>query len=711
MGFLDNIRVSAAPEYRPFFLNYATLKEQIKVSAMVKRSGGKLRASGLPHVGRITGGLKDEGHASVFHERLFSELQKVNKFAEMKHEEVFVQLRQICYELDKLKKNDHLKTDKRNFEDIIQTLEKRTQALSNDIFQLDIFIRYNYLGFAKIAEKYDLVMEQHGGTWFLSRLHKEPFCNISFDDLLILLSLTWSRWREVKDSVASGDDAQWKPPDNFTRKTYKFWVRLEKVILLKASVLRHMPYLIFGQSTKTQEKFLQPLGLVENKNKEPASINPFLDTYATTTEESQLLTSIYFDNTQATSYQERIFRQQGARLVRFRWYGENDGSVEKEVFIERKIHHEAWSLDDSTKERFSLPQKQIFSFMKGKFDIDEHFDKVAQKTGNTRQIEFGRSLAKEVNSLIQTRGMQPLLRTSYYRCAFQLATSNEVRISLDTTMMLINEFQPGGHPNEPWCRVATDTLAEDDIVRFPYAILEVKLAGVDESPAWVQDILNTCECTQVYKFSKFQHGMAFLHPEMVPVLPHWFEDFHQMRMCEGVMLKGNFVRRANTVGSRPVSQMHSKDSEAFSIMLRSQDSTILEDGPLMAAKRKGYHAIKDIHLIEPKLFFANERTFLHYIEYATLSVALIHFLVTLGNKPCRLAGCIMGPFVVTFIVWCYVEYENRNVKLRERLSATKIERRLDARRGPHVVLAVVCTMMTISLWLSLRFSGKKSFKF
>ena len=31
-------------------------------------------------------------------------------------------------------------------------------------------------------------------------------------------------------------------------------------------------------------------------------------------------------------------------------------------------------------------------------------------------------------------------RTSYYRCAFQLATSNDVRISLDTQMSLLDEY-------------------------------------------------------------------------------------------------------------------------------------------------------------------------------------------------------------------------------------------------------------------------------
>merc|ERR1719421_550745 len=107
--------------------------------------------------------------------------------------------------------------------------------------------------------------------------------------------------------------------------------------------------------------------------------------------------------------------------------------------------------------------------------------------------------------MIQDKRMQPIVRTSYYRCAFQLSTSNDVRISLDTQMTLLNEYQDDGHPEQPWCRVATDLLAEDAVYRFPYSILEVKLQDISEVPVWVKDILAECGATQVHKFSKFQH--------------------------------------------------------------------------------------------------------------------------------------------------------------------------------------------------------------
>ncbi|PHJ21353.1 vtc domain-containing protein, partial [Cystoisospora suis] len=51
-------------------------------------------------------------------------------------------------------------------------------------------------------------------------------------------------------------------------------------------------------------------------------------------------------------------------------------------------------------------------------------------------------LAIEVQDAIATHGLVPMLRTSYLRAAFQLATSNAVRISLDTNLCMVDECTP-----------------------------------------------------------------------------------------------------------------------------------------------------------------------------------------------------------------------------------------------------------------------------
>lgn len=273
---------------------------------------------------------------------------------------------------------------------------------------------------------------------------------------------------------------------------------------------------------------------------------------------------------------------------------------------------------------------------------------------------------------------------------------------------MVTLFEADAHPVEPWCRVATDMLAEDDVVRFPYAILEVKLSGVDYSPPWVQDMLNTCECTQVYKFSKFQHGMAFLHRNLIPVVPHWFEDFYQLRIKEQILHRGKSAHHPRISHAPETPSM----SVSCSVLLQSRGSefTDIEEMPLQAAKRSGYHAVRDVRLIEPKLFFANERTFIHYAEHGVICIALIHFMVTLGSQECRILGFLLAPFTITYLIWCYMEYVNRDNKLKDRVAVERLESRLDNVRGPHVVCVLACSMIASSFALSMSsFSFTRSY--
>ena len=110
------------------------------------------------------------------------------------------------------------------------------------------------------------------------------------------------------------------------------------------------------------------------------------------------------------------------------------------------------------------------------------------------------------------QGLQPAIRTRYRRSAYQRSDNNDVRLSLDVELQLLNETPPsqlqpqegrlvgegaargmtatstarvvGGtprngqsHSNQSWCRTAAELDTPGRSVNFPYAILEVKLGG------------------------------------------------------------------------------------------------------------------------------------------------------------------------------------------------------------------------------------------
>lgn len=119
----------------------------------------------------------------------------------------------------------------------------------------------------------------------------------------------------------------------------------------------------------------------------------------------------------------------------------------------------------------------------------------------------------------------PMIQTAYRRAAFQLPTSNDVRISLDTGMELSDEYL-GPDNSGDWgssSRGVRERRGERKAAgahQFPFAVLEIKLARGSD-PAWVSALLQTCHCIPVWKFSKFQHAMALLHRDKIFVQPHW----------------------------------------------------------------------------------------------------------------------------------------------------------------------------------------------
>jgi len=597
-----------------------------------------------------------------FQDLLQVEVDKVNLFTNVKYEDIFRSLQSLALSTEV---PVDVGTDLVKRKQYFSQLEKSIDLIAVEIVNLDKYVRVNCEGLIKLVTKFDAILRSSGANWFIARLGKEEFCNVNFQSLFILLSLTWTKYRQATAVAATSEGGTWRPPESFVRQTSKYWVKPENVPRLKACILKHLPYLIFGASISDQERYLDPTTVFAEDGGEETTPTSQMS-------ETQLITSIYFDNTQKDIYRQRILRKEGARLVRFRWYGYNEGSPDQDIFIERKVHHESWFAEASSKDRFTVKQKDVFRFMKGQYDISSHFDtleaEALKRKKDLKPVKSMRELAYEVDSFIKDNSLQPFIRTCYYRCAFQLATSNAVRISLDTQMSLINEYIPQNHPREPWCRVASDVLAEQDIVRFPYAILEVKLADAKNTPEWVDDMLSACGAIKVQKFSKFLHAMAFLHPDNINILPHWFSEF-----------KGSEEDQTKAIESTSLSK-----ADRLEKILISVDEMDDQTGAQQTTREE-----KLMRSIEPKSIYANERTFLHYCQKSTF---LLSICIGLGYK------LVAGEFVKTkWVEWIrivlaviglvylwsvYRMYQSRRDVL---LRGTKQGReRLDVIGGPYM---------------------------
>lgn len=310
-----------------------------------------------------------------------------------------------------------------------------------------------------------------------------------------LYDLVRTKGNPVKGDASAGGNQQ-----NFVRQTTKYWVHRDNITELKLVVLKHLPVLVFNANKEFEEK----------------------DT---------AISSIYYDNPDTWElYQGRLKKTEGAEAIRLRWYG---GMESDQIFLERKTHREDWTGEKSVKARFSLKEKNVNAFLEGRMTVEQAFDKM-RKEGKKSPEEIAdlEQLAREIQYRVITRRLVPVTRTFYHRTAFQLPGDARVRISLDTELTMIREDNLDGRrrAGNNWRRMDIGVdfpfsqLPPEDIDRFPYAVLEVKLqtqAG-QEPPQWIRELTASHLVEAVPKFSKFIHGSATLFPTRINLLPFWY---------------------------------------------------------------------------------------------------------------------------------------------------------------------------------------------
>ena len=151
----------------------------------------------------------------------------------------------------------------------------------------------------------------------------------------------------------------------------------------------------------------------------------------------------------------------------------------------------------------------------------------SKKKTTQAEVDDWETLVREMIQVVQSKQLVPTMRTQYMRTAFQIPFDATVRISLDTNLCLISERGYDTQGGAKWFRDPDKSLKDNEITRFPHAVLEVKteLGGANaEPPQWVVDLQNSGMLYEVHKFSKFIHGCATLLPEYVRSVPYWVDD-------------------------------------------------------------------------------------------------------------------------------------------------------------------------------------------
>lgn len=449
----------------------------------------------------------DEDEAT-FYETLEAELDKVFTFQKVKSQEIIRRIRESEKEVGEvIKRHETAQAQPNNDQAVLHApsdeefdvLEEDVSDVIADVHDLAKFVQLNYTGFQKIIKKHDKTYpDKQLRPLFAARLNAKPFFKDNYDAFIVKLSKLYDDVR-TRGSPVKGDSSAGGSQQNFVRQTTKYWVHPDNITELKLIVLKHLPVLVFNPSKEFEQK-------------------------------DSAISSIYYDNTDTWElYAGRLKKTEGAEAIRLRWYGGMDTDT---IFVERKTHREDWTGEKSVKARFTLKEKNVNAFMRGDFTVEQAFEKMRRDGKKSeKEIQDLEQLAREIQYRVISRKLVPVTRSFYNRTAFQLPGDARVRISLDTELTMTREDNLDGktRAGKNWRRtdIGIDypfkQLPSEDVERFPYAVLEVKLqtqAG-QQPPEWIRELCASHLVEAVPKFSKFIHGTAVMNPNRIKLLPFW----------------------------------------------------------------------------------------------------------------------------------------------------------------------------------------------
>lgn len=465
-----------------------------------------------------------------------------------------------------------------------------------DLISLNSFIFINMEGLRKIIKKYDKTTGEKIGSYW------HPKIRHNFEKTIINFAAEWCL---LTGSVVSSKFTS--STGRFVRKSEKYWINRWNIAKFIELLSSHMPF------CKIDEEDTSPWSWVK---------------------------SVYFDNKDNEVYSKRIRKLGKSKLIRLRWYNDNVSRV----YLERKIHLDTWTGDESSKDRIQINQAML----------NEILDK------NIRETESSNELFREIFTEIKENNLVPMIKVEYLRIAFQNPEDNSIRFSLDTGMRIC-KVKFNHESMDKWYGNDED-LMENECIWFSKGIIEIKLSGdvIENPPLWISELKTSNWLELENNFSKFIHGTFCLSKSNTIERPEWLN-----RLDNEVLVNNNIIENKNNC----------------SCLIFPKRST---------------GSVK----IEPKVFFANERTF---ITWLTIIIFLISFgstISALNQKAVGLSMQVSGVILLIYALYCFYD---RDRKLRNRTSEGYSDR-----LGP--ILLTLCIMVVIIVSITQDY-GKENLEY
>lgn len=416
-------------------------------------------------------------------------------------------------------------------------------------------------------------------------------------------------------------------------------------------------------SQKTAEKDLKIKYWIPNESLVDVKLNilKYLPNKSYVKNEERLddsfVTSIYLENTDFELYSSAIQKSKKPDFVRLRWFGRNSSIVSCEM-VHKKNH------GDQIR-GFKISEKHILPFLNGK-DVWEKIKSINTDNEEKTYSKIGR--------MIKDLHLRPMVRTFYKRCVFE-NDEGTVKVNLDSNIVMIKEcsnfdFEKSQAPLTSWKRsdIASEwpfrNLPASEIVRFPYSVLEI--TGLDLCKD-IENILSKSTIRNIQNFSKFIHGTAILYPTN-DLMPFWLPQ-------SAIAQESETALHRKMLGDDLIVQVQGESEISFNLSPESDDRT------------KVVIPVR----VEPKAFFANERTFLSWVQFAIFLGGIGTAMVGLGDMHAYICGCMLIVVAGVFAIYSLYLFHYRASKIR-----VKDPGPYDAVIGPSVLVGIFILVMAMS---------------
>ncbi|KAI7906037.1 VTC domain-containing protein [Cokeromyces recurvatus] len=736
MKFGAQLQEAIYPEWESYYIDYNILKLKLR-----KVQQDELFTE------------KDE---TEFVELLDNNLEKVNDF----HNE---QLKRIKKEIDKctslISSQNNTNEDDT---DELANIQEKINNIADDINRLEKFTRLNYTGFLKIVKKHDRYTNYVLRPMFMVRLNQCPFWKEKESDVfLIQLSSLFSQVRGGGKAMSFQPSTSFLVKENTglqigldTRRTVikRFFVHTDNILELKTSVLRHLPVLVYRNKDNHHDRQQQQQ---EQQNIDPPISTLYLDNADMESYCSRVESAPGSDIIRLRWYGSA----QGNRSIsveRRTLEDENRGEIKDKFTIKDKY------VDGFLKGEQRFLEKMIKK-MKENGKGEREIESFCQLVKDIQQQIIEHKMQPILRTYYKRTAFQIPGDTSV-----RMALDTDLCFIREDSGLFSNDDSIVRRPEHHWRRPDVDIdypfrqLKEPtEVNRFPYATFEIKLdLGQDEDePEWVKNLEEGGLLEEAYQFSKFVHGIARLFDTRVPLLPYWLarldddDDEYKLlpilpsrtpsilskgstsirqqqtlsrtssatqqmiptikpdeRTC---LLQGNRDRhhymslnqeetnrdeeeeernRDETLWQRWISYLNSHQEE--------QTSSVVRLPPGVKVPKKVVTPIR----VEPKVFFANERTYFSWMGFGTMLSTFSLALFNTGDAVGKISGILYTLIAITTLIYGSGLYYRRRELIRARLPGP-----YDEMIGPTVIC--IALLFAVGMNTYLKFTIPESSPF